>query len=32
VGEAFDAIAHDGVREALAAYAERWLVEHRRTG
>lgn len=30
VGEAFDGIAHDGLREALADYAERWLVEHRR--
>jgi Fe-S cluster assembly protein SufD len=31
VGEAFDAIAHDGLREALTAFAERWLIEHRRT-
>jgi Fe-S cluster assembly protein SufD len=32
VGEAFDAIAHDGVRAALTDYAARWLIEHRRTG
>jgi len=32
VGEAFDAIAHDGVREALTDYAARWLIEHRRGG
>ena len=25
VGEAFDAVAHDGVREALSTYAENWL-------
>jgi Fe-S cluster assembly protein SufD len=30
VGEAFEAIEHDGIREALAAYAGRWLTEHRR--
>ncbi len=30
VGEAFDGIAHDGLREALADFAERWLTEHRR--
>ena len=29
VGEAFDTIAHDGIREALAAYAANWLAEHR---
>ncbi len=29
-GEAFDMIAHDGVREALTDFAARWLVEHRR--
>jgi Fe-S cluster assembly protein SufD len=32
VGEAFDAIAHDGLREALTDYAARWLTEHRRGG
>lgn len=32
VGESFDAIAHDGLREALTGYAARWLIEHRRTG
>lgn len=32
VGEAFDAIHHDGIREALNAFAARWLVEHRRGG
>ena len=32
VGEAFDAIHHDGVREALTDYAARWLTEHRRKG
>jgi Fe-S cluster assembly protein SufD len=30
VGEVFDGIAHDGLREALADYAEAWLTEHRR--
>jgi len=25
VGEAFDTIAHDGIREALVAYAGTWL-------
>jgi Fe-S cluster assembly protein SufD len=32
VGEAFDAIHHDGLREALTDYAARWLTEHRRKG
>ncbi|MFN4142032.1 Fe-S cluster assembly protein SufD [Aestuariivirga sp.] len=32
VGEAFDAIHHDGIREALTDYAARWLTEHRRRG
>lgn len=32
VGEAFDAIAHDGIREALVGHAARWLTEHRRKG
>ena len=32
VGEAFDTIAHDGIREALANFAENWLAEHRRSG
>jgi Fe-S cluster assembly protein SufD len=32
VGEAFDAIHHDGIREALTDFAARWLVEHRRGG
>ncbi len=32
VGEAFDTVHHDGIREALAAFAERWLTEHRRKG
>jgi Fe-S cluster assembly protein SufD len=30
VGEAFEMIAHDGIREALEAYAETWLTDHRR--
>ncbi len=30
VGEAFETIAHDGLREALEAYAETWLTAHRR--
>ncbi len=30
VGEAFETIAHDGIREALVAFAETWLVAHRR--
>ena len=32
VGEAFDAIHHDDIREALTEFAARWLVEHRRGG
>jgi Fe-S cluster assembly protein SufD len=32
VGEAFDAIAHDGLRDALKEYAARWLIDHRRPG
>ena len=28
VGEAFEAIGHDGIREALIAYAEGWLKQH----
>jgi Fe-S cluster assembly protein SufD len=32
VGEAFDAIHHDGLREALTDFAARWLIEHRRKG
>ena len=32
VGEAFDMIHHDGLREALTDYAARWLTEHRRAG
>ncbi|MBI3673289.1 MAG: Fe-S cluster assembly protein SufD [Rhizobiales bacterium] len=30
VGEAFDTIAHDGLREALGAFAAGWLTSHRR--
>jgi Fe-S cluster assembly protein SufD len=29
VGEAFEAIGHDGIREALTDYAASWLTEHR---
>lgn len=29
VGEAFDTISHDGVRDVLAGFAERWLVDHK---
>jgi len=29
VGEAFETIEHDGIREALTAYAATWLTEHR---
>jgi Fe-S cluster assembly protein SufD len=32
VGEAFETIDHDGIREALTDYAARWLTEHRRKG
>ena len=32
VGEAFDTVEHDGLREALTDYAARWLTEHRRKG
>ena len=32
VGEAFEMVAHDGIREALGDYAARWLIEHRRAG
>jgi Fe-S cluster assembly protein SufD len=28
VGEAFEAIGHDGIREALTDYAANWLTEH----
>jgi len=28
VGEAFESIGHDGIREALIAYAEGWLRQH----
>jgi Fe-S cluster assembly protein SufD len=31
VGEAFETIEHDGIREALTAYAATWLTDHRRT-
>ncbi len=30
VGEAFETIAHDGIREALEAYAATWLTDHRK--
>ena len=29
VGEAFDTVAHDGIREALEHFAQNWLTEHR---
>ncbi|HTN96341.1 MAG TPA: Fe-S cluster assembly protein SufD, partial [Nordella sp.] len=29
VGEAFDTISHDGVRDVLAGFAENWLVDHK---
>ncbi|MCB1377913.1 MAG: Fe-S cluster assembly protein SufD [Alphaproteobacteria bacterium] len=29
VGEAFEAVAHDGLREALTDYAARWLIDHK---
>ena len=29
VGEAFETIEHDGIREALGAFAEKWLTGHR---
>jgi Fe-S cluster assembly protein SufD len=32
VGEAFDTIAHDGLREAMAGLATDWLGSHRRAG
>ena len=32
VGEAFDAISHDGIRDALVAFAEGWLVSHKGRG
>jgi Fe-S cluster assembly protein SufD len=32
VGEAFDMIAHDGIREALSDYAAKWLTVHRGRG
>lgn len=31
VGEAFDTVAHDGIRRALEDFAERWLTDHRGT-
>jgi Fe-S cluster assembly protein SufD len=30
VGEVFDGVAHDGLREALVSYAETWLISHKR--
>ncbi len=30
VGEAFETIEHDGIREALTSYAATWLTQHRR--
>ena len=30
VGEAFETIEHDGIREALSAFAEAWLIQHKR--
>ena len=32
VGEAFETIHHDSIREALTGFAARWLTEHRRKG
>ena len=29
VGEAFDSVAHDGIREALETFAQTWLTDHR---
>jgi len=30
VGEAFETVEHDGIRNALTNFAERWLIGHRR--
>lgn len=30
VGEAFDVIAHEGIKEAMAKFSNKWLSEHRR--
>jgi Fe-S cluster assembly protein SufD len=30
VGEAFDVIAHEGIKEALVKFSNKWLAEHRR--
>ncbi len=30
VGEAFDLIAHEGIREALVKFSNKWLTQHRR--
>lgn len=32
MGEAFETIHHDSIREALTGFAARWLTEHRRKG
>ena len=32
VGEAFDQITHEGIREALVKFSNTWLTEHRRQG
>jgi Fe-S cluster assembly protein SufD len=31
VGEAFETIAHEGIREALESFAYSWLTEHRKS-
>lgn len=32
VGEAFDTIAHEDIKEALVKFSRKWLLEHRRAG
>ena len=29
VGEAFDVIVHEGIKEALVKFSRKWLAEHR---
>ena len=32
VGEAFDVVAHEGIKEALVKFSRKWLTQHRRAG
>ena len=32
VGEVFDVVAHEGIKEALVKFSRKWLTQHRRAG